>query len=879
MVLALLFTGVLFFTMSSGCRSRKGAAKTAATDARVAEINALLDSLDMEFESEGVVADSRQSCFQGSYPRLFQLIHTRLELKPVWDSAQMEGKAYLTLRPWFYAQDSLVLDAKGFRIHGVRYAGANDTLSYRYSDDAHLVIHFGKQISSSDTIRIEVAYTARPNSIHAKGSAAIREAKGLYFINPSGKDPDRPRQLWTQGETEASSCWFPTLDAPNQKTSQEVFITVPDSFISLSNGKLIRSERNADGTRTDYWRQDLPHAPYLFMLASGRFDQVEEVWRGIPVTYYLEPEYIQYAKMIFGNTPEMLSFYSALFGYDYPWDKYAQIVVRDFVSGAMENTGAVIHYDGLQHDSISHNDATREDIIAHELAHHWFGDLVTAESWAQICMNESFATYSEYLWIAHKYGLSEADMHLERDLSVYIADSRGKKKPLVRQCYQSREEVFDAHSYQKGAVLLHYLRSVVGDAAFFAALKQYLHQYAFSTGEADQLRWILEEITGRDMKKWFDQFFFSSGHPVLEVGYKIDTVQSIAEIRVVQKQAPELHSVYELQFTAAAYYADGRQDTFVVHLNSMDTTIRMAFQEPPVCIVWDDRNVLPGELYEPREISEWLQILHMGSNDRLKIRAIEQLMAEVDDAQVFEALLRVAENREAWYGLRVRALDALQFYYGASGESLVQAGIELSKDAHIQVRIAAVQLLKTYLEGHLGDSISEELKQRYAGVFRHAIEDSSYYLKGYGLGGLYLLDSEMGLNAAMGLLQYTEEGIAGTVVRILRKEGSSALTDYLVRVIRASRSGYSQIVYMSLLYGNLRSETGDADLEKVFQLYCDHAIFGSNSNRRLQAINMLQGMSEEIPEYRDTVRSFFIELRASEKDEMIQSRIDQYLEE
>ena len=871
----LLWLGVCLIAHSWGCKTRKGAAKTASVDARAAEINAILDSMDMEDAGD---LEQASTVFQGSYPRLFKLIHTRLQLRPIWDSAQMEGTATLTLCPWFFPQERLILDAKGFRVHSVSVAGM-DSIAYEYSDRLHLILQFPKAVAYGDTLQVEIRYTACPEEVGGKGSAAIREAKGLYFINPSGQDPDKPRQLWTQGETEASSCWFPTLDAPNQKTTQEVYITVPDSFISLSNGKLINSERHSDGSRTDYWKQDLPHAPYLFMLASGRFDKVEAFWRGIPVSYYLEPSHAQYAEMIFGNTPEMLDFYSTIFGYAYPWDKYAQIVVRDFVSGAMENTGAVIHYDGLQHDSISHNDATHEDIIAHELAHHWFGDLVTAESWAQISMNESFATYSEYLWIAHKYGQSEADMHLEQDLSVYLAESRVKQKPLVRHCYTSREEVFDSHSYQKGSTLLHYLRSLLGDAAFFAALKTYLQRHAYATGEADQMRLIMEEISGRDLKKWFDQFFFSSGHPVVEVSYRTDSAANYSEIRVVQKSTPEVHGVYDLQFTAALYYADGSMDTMVLQLHNQDSTFRIATPIKPECIVLDNRSVLPGEIYEQRDVSEWLYILSHGSSDRLKIRALEQLMADLDEDRIATAVLQASLNRDNWYGLRVTALEALQFYSGNQMDEIVSTAITLSADPHVQVRSAAIDLLKSYLETQEIDSLSAELKATLYAVFNRGIADSSYYTRGYALTGLYTLDSAQGLEAAQSLTAYTDDGIAGSVVRILRKSSSPLLNDYLIKLIRNARSSYSQIVFMSLLYGNMNESLTDDDKVKIFAIFRDHAQFGSNPNRRLQSINMLQGMSEEYPEYKETIRNFFVGRQSLEKDEVVRERIDAYLRE
>ncbi len=233
----------------------------------------------------------------------------------------------------------------------------------------------------------------------------------MYFINADGSDKNKPTQIWTQGETEASSCWFPTIDAPNQKTSQEIYITVPNKFVTLSNGKLISQTKNGNN-RTDYWKMDQKHAPYLFFMGVGEYEIIKDSYKNIPVNYYVEKEYAPYAKDIFGLTPEMIGFFSDKLGVEYPWNKYSQIVGRDYVSGAMENTTAVIHGEqAYQKPGQLIDENVQENTIAHELFHHWFGNLVTSESWSNLTLNESFANYSEYLWREHKYGKVDAEMH------------------------------------------------------------------------------------------------------------------------------------------------------------------------------------------------------------------------------------------------------------------------------------------------------------------------------------------------------------------------------------------------------------------------------------------------------------------------------------
>ena len=312
----------------------------------------------------------------------------------------------------------------------------NQQLEYNY-DDFKIFIKLPKEYEKEEEFTVYIKYTARPEKVKQKGSAAIKQAKGLYFINADGSDKKKPTQIWTQGETEASSCWFPTIDAPNQKTTQEIYITVPNKFVTLSNGKLI-NQITEGANRTDYWKMDQKHAPYLFFMGIGEYEIIKDSYKNIPVDYYVEKQYAPYAKDIFGLTPEMMEFFSNLLGVEYPWNKYSQIVGRDYVSGAMENTTAVIHGEqAYQKPGQLIDENSQENTIAHELFHHWFGNLVTSESWSNLTLNESFANYSEYLWREYKYGKANASMHLFEVNEAYL-NGQNNDKDLVRFEYADK---------------------------------------------------------------------------------------------------------------------------------------------------------------------------------------------------------------------------------------------------------------------------------------------------------------------------------------------------------------------------------------------------------------------------------------------------------
>src|SRR5688500_12849143 len=335
-------------------------------------------------------------------------------------------------------------------------------------------VDLNKLYKGGEKYTIHIDYIAKPDELKTAGSAAIIDAKGLYFVNPRGEEKDKPTQIWTQGETEATSVWCPTIDKPNQKTTQEIYMTVPQKFVTLSNGKLMSQKKNPDGTRTDHWKMDQPHAPYLFFMGVGDYAVVKDSYKGKEVSYYVEKEYAPVARKIFGNTPEMMAYFSRILGVEYPWVKYAQIVGRDYVSGAMENTTATLHQESAQQDARELiDDNTWEGTIAHELFHQWFGNLVTSESWSNLTLNESFANYSQVLWKEYKYGKDAGDEENFSDMNGYI-QSQSDKKDLVRYYYADKEAMFDAVSYNKGGRILHMLRNYVGDSAFYKALNMYL---------------------------------------------------------------------------------------------------------------------------------------------------------------------------------------------------------------------------------------------------------------------------------------------------------------------------------------------------------------------------------------------------------------------
>lgn len=666
--------------------------------------------------------------YQASYTKDMQLMHTRLELSFDWEKQYVEGLAILTLKPFFYPQSQLTLDAKNFDIHQIRLLDDVNSKSLTYTYDGEkLKIELGKTFTKAEQLKIEIEYTAKPAEREASGSKSISSDRGLYFINPTGNIPNKPRQIWTQGETEANSCWFPTIDAPNQRSTQEMFITIENNFKTLSNGELIYSKINPDNTRTDYWKMDQPHAPYLFMLAVGEYEVVEDQWDNIPLYYYVEPAYKDHAKAIFGKTPQMMAFFSEILGVKYPWNKYAQVVVRDFVSGAMENTTASVFMENVQVDANEIIDQDWENIIAHELFHHWFGDLVTCESWSNLPLNEAFANYAEYLWLEHSRGFEAAQEHAYSEREDYLEEAEDDgRKHLIRFFYEDREDMFDSHSYAKGGLVLHMLRREVGDEAFFASLKWYLEKHAYQSVEIHDLRLAFEKITGKDLNWFFNQWFLSAGHPDLEVQHTFynDTLA----INIQQTQmAPSLFT-YRLPLKVEIWQ-NGKPVYHTLVLDERKQSFFIPVKSKPDAVVIDPEGILVGEIIHEKSYEEFYYQFQNSPYYSSKIEALVGMVSTLDQESMDEVPIEIALEllEQSFDGLRELGIELIEGFDGPELPLIEKKLVKVAKEDK-----------KSVLRADAISSLAEISVSRHEDLFLAALSDSSYAVRGAAIYALSL---------------------------------------------------------------------------------------------------------------------------------------------
>lgn len=716
--------------------------------------------------------DPQRPVYRATETLLTDLVHTKLEVEFIWEQSQMKGIATITAKPHFYASNQLILDAKGMDINSVQLGGSD--LTYTYEKDI-LTITLDKTYTHNDEYTVVIDYLAKPEDREEGGSAAITSDKGLYFINPTGEDEDKMPQIWTQGETESSSVWFPTIDQPNAKTTQEIFIKVDDKYTTLSNGKLISSKKVEDGMRVDHWKQELPHAPYLFMMGIGEFKVVEDSYTRpdgskIAVNYYVEPEWEPYAKAIFGETPEMIRHFSELLGVEYPWDKYHQIVTRDYVSGAMENTGAVIFGDFVYRNDRELLDGNDQATIAHELFHHWFGDLVTCESWSNLPLNESFANYSQYLWDEHRYGLDEADYNAEIEANGYY-QSAGIQgyHDLIWFDYEDKEQMFDGHSYNKGGRILHMLRNYLGDEAFFAGIHHYLEARKFQSAEFHHLRLSFEEVSGQDLNWFFNQWFLGSGHPNLVFMPWADEENDQLVIQAYQKQDLELAPIYKLPFEIAVFDDEGKH-IHKVEMDALEEEFTIPFAGTLKGFIIDDQQMLLGDVKVEDKSTEMYRFQYY-HGERYKARKAG-LKKGFDTSAEGQKLVLDALKDKFWH-IRELALDKVSSLTGEH-KTMAIATVKnmLELDPKSSVRSKAIQVLETM--------ISEDEDTRKVLYSRAVQNDKSYSVISEALAGLANIDPDQAMLEAKQLENERSSKMLFGICQLYAAHGSAANTDFFI---------------------------------------------------------------------------------------------------
>ena len=443
-----------------------------------------------------------------------------LDVTPDFEKRTLKGSATLTFTPVGKPLNELRLDGIDLRVSEVE---CSEKLLGHQVTAKELIFNFAKAIPPGTKVTLTIHYSAEP-------------IRGLFFRVPSNGYPAGEAHLWTQGENTDGRYWFPCPDQPNMKFSSEITCRVPEGMVVISNGRKASEEKDkTTGLTAVRWVQEKPHANYLLTLVAGPFVALEDQHGELPLRFYTLPSDAAEAALSFGGTREAVDFFEKEIGVPYPWAKYGQVVVRDFVEGGMENTSLTTLTDATLHRAETETITSSESLMSHELAHQWFGDLVTCKDWSQTWLNEGFATYYAHLFTGHQHGRDELLFGLYRDAAGMPAHG-GSGRPIVFRGYKDSLEQFDYRTYQKGSWVLHMLRSQLGEELYRRCIKTYLDRHAFNTVTTEDLNRVIEELSGRSFDRFFDQWVYHGGQPELEVGYAWDQPTRLAKISVRQTQ-------------------------------------------------------------------------------------------------------------------------------------------------------------------------------------------------------------------------------------------------------------------------------------------------------------------------------------------------------
>ncbi len=533
---------------------------------------------------------------------------------------------------------------------------------------------------------------------------------GLFFDEET---PDHPLMVSTVSWPDCAHHWVPCYDYPHDKATHELIVTVKAPNKVLSNGRLVKVQENAEnGTVTYNWSQDLPHSTYLFMLAIGPFAVIEDSLGSLPVNYWVYPKDLEDARWIFAKTPAMIDFYNRLFKYEYPWAKYDQ-VVSPRMGGGAENTSATLLGEEVFHDRRAEQDFSWERIIAHEIAHQWWGDLITLRTWSETWLNESFGTYSDYLWTRFDKGEEEGAVDLRGKKEQYLREARTRYiRPIVLDRYERPQDNFDSHTYPKGACVLHMLRSFLGDRPFFAVLAHFLHKHAFEAVDTHDFMTAVKDVTGQNMDWFFGQWLFKPGHPEFEINSEWDEGTKKLRLRIVQTQDTSRGvPIFRMPVDIGIVTAEGGIKERI-WLENREERFEFDLAAKPLLVRFDEGNLLLKEWIFKKEPAE---LIYQLQRDDVIGRswAAGELAGHLAAKGVIEALIKAA-RRDPFWDVRLSAVHSLGRLQDVDEE--IRALLkEKARDENSKVRVASLQVL-----GDLGDAgLVPFFKARYT-------EDDSY---------------------------------------------------------------------------------------------------------------------------------------------------------
>ncbi len=719
-----------------------------------------------------------------------QVEHIFLDLTLDIPNQSYEGTCSIQIKPVRSGIDRFTFDAVNLIIDAVTVAEISQKFDY---DGEQLQVQLTEPTEAGKIVKVAIAYRVE------------KPQRGLYFIAPDKHYPNKPVQVWTQGEDEDSRFWFPCFDYPGQLATSEIRVQVPKNLIAISNGELVETQEGKD-FKIFHWQQKQVHPTYLMTLAVGDFTELRDEWNGKPVTYYVEKGKETEARISMGKTPRMIEFFSAKYGYAYPFPKYAQVCVDDFIFGGMENTSTTLLTDRcLIDERAAIDNRNTESLVAHELAHQWFGDLVVIKHWSHAWLKEGMASYSEVLWTDHEYGADDAAYYLLNEARNYLDEDASRyRRPIVTHVYREAIELYDRHLYEKGACVYHMIRAELGEDLFWKAIAQFVNDNAHSTVETVDLLRAIETATGRNLLFLFDQYVFRGGHPDYKVAYAWDGDSNLAKVTVTQTQAKDGNSkdLFDLKIAIAFGYTIEETDPalFSVRICDREQSFYFPLEQKPDFISFDVSNPTLKTVALEYPFPELKAQLQHDPDPVSRIYAAEALGKKGGLESV--RALATALKQEPFWGVRVEVVKNLATIKLDQTFVEVLVGLE---DADAKVRRATVEALATIKTADSYKALKPIVEKG----------DASYYVEAAAIRAL-------GSIAGANLMDGKEEKILKLLKSVLKE-----------------RQGWNEVVRSGAIAALSQMKTSEAALDMIV----DYTEPGTPQALRLAAIRALGSIS------------------------------------
>lgn len=622
--------------------------------------------------------------------RDFDVHHIRIEIEVDVRGESVEGNVTHTLSPLRTHLSRISLDSEHTTVSSVMLNGGK-VLTFE-AQEKHLEIDLGGEYGFEDTLDIKIEYISEPKL-------------GLFFILPDSVYPEKHLQAWTQGEDMDNHYWVPLHDYPNDRATFETILTVDKNLTAVSNGELV-SSKTKGSKKTFHWRENYPMVAYLISFAIGDYKKVKDNHGKLPVNYWVYPEHSREdALRSFGKTPEMLELFDDIMGFPYPYEKYDQVLLEDFMFGGMENITLSHQTDKTMHTESARPDHSSDGLVAHELAHQWYGDLLTTRNWANAWLNEGLTSFMTLVWTAHDKGFEGGEYARLQSLKSVIRANNYNSRPVVQYHYEKSWEVFDANIYAKGAIIMFMLKAHLGEEAFWRGLKHYTQKHAYENVETQDLKKAFEEATGQNLYWFFDQWLYTKGLPKLEVKTKYSRRNSTITMTVTQTQNIEETSLFLLPVTVVI--DDGSITRHSIFIEESKQTFTFPSSGKPNMVLFDEGNLIPKYLTHKKSMHELVYQLNHAPHVNDRIWAADELGKLSARKPVVEALFE-SLNSDEFFGVRVASANAIGKLKPKKAESKLMEAVE---DQDNRVKRACVRSLKHYKGDDVRDFLIGFLKE------------------------------------------------------------------------------------------------------------------------------------------------------------------------